>query len=802
MKFSRMKIGLRLSIGFGTVLLLMLAIGLTGMWSSHKIAASAQRVVDVDSGILDKALRIQISVLNLRRFEKDMFINLGSQKDYEKYVLQWHTARKEVQGHIESLKPLLENADQKANLDHISADLAIYDGGIQSISALIGENKITTTQDANTAMVPYKEAVRRVDQYVAALSEFAGAQMQLSKAGVQSLIFTVNVQTILLLLAGMAFALHQAYKHVRSITAPLAHAHEVSRKMAGGDFNFTIQVHGEDEISELLVAIAGVQTTLRNLIGDFNALSRAALRGELATRAEVARHPGEFRQIVAGVNDTLDAVTGPLHRAAEYVHRIARGDLPAKITEDYPGEFNAIKDNLNLAIHNIDALISDTDGLVKAAVEGKLNIRADGSRHHGGFRKIVQGINDTLDAVIGPLGVAAEYVNRIAHGDLPPKIKEQYRGDFNAIKDNLNLAIDNISALAEDTDLLVSSAAAGKLDTRADASRHRGAYREIVRGINETLDDIVGPLELVERVLAALAKGDLSERIDARFTGTFATLCEDANLTVDNLAQSVLMIKEATDAINTASKEIASGNSDLSHRTELQASSLEETASSMEELSSAVKQNAENAKRANQMAEAASEVATRGGAAVQRVVGTMNEINTSARKIVDIISVIDGIAFQTNILALNAAVEAARAGEQGRGFAVVAGEVRNLAQRSASAAREIKSLIVDSVEKVENGTSLVEEAGRTMDEIVTSVERVTGIMADITAASIEQSSGIEQVNKAIIQMDEVTQQNAALVEQAAAAAESLEEQAANLAVMMSRFRLAGRGLVAVGMSYN
>jgi methyl-accepting chemotaxis protein len=248
-------------------------------------------------------------------------------------------------------------------------------------------------------------------------------------------------------------------------------------------------------------------------------------------------------------------------------------------------------------------------------------------------------------------------------------------------------------------------------------------------------------------------------------------------------------VRSGTDTIATASSQIAAGNHDLSSRTEEQASSLEETAASMEELTSTVKQNADNARQANQLAVSASSVAVKGGSVVAEVVGTMGAINASSRKIVDIIGVIDGIAFQTNILALNAAVEAARAGEQGRGFAVVAAEVRNLAQRSAAAAKEIKTLIDDSVSKVEEGSNQVAEAGKTMDEIVDSVKRVTDIMAEITAASQEQTSGIEQINQAITQMDQVTQQNAALVEEAAAAASSLQEQAANLSQVVSVFKM-------------
>jgi len=336
-------------------------------------------------------------------------------------------------------------------------------------------------------------------------------------------------------------------------------------------------------------------------------------------------------------------------------------------------------------------------------------------------------------------------------------------------------------------DNLITAAADGDLSERIDTSQYTGFLKGVADGVNSLIDAVVNPIRESTRVVTALAQGDLREEMTGEFRGEYAEMRDALNQSVNNLRGMVGQIQSSSGNIVSAAAEIAQGNTDLSQRTEEQASSLEETASSMEELTSTVRQNADNARQANQLAAGARDQAESGGEVVQKAVGAMAEINSSSKKIADIIGVIDEIAFQTNLLALNAAVEAARAGEQGRGFAVVAGEVRNLAQRSAGAAKEIKTLIQDSVEKVEDGTRLVDQSGKTLDEIVASVKKVSDIIAEIAAASQEQSSGIDQVNKAVTQMDEVTQQNAALVEEAASASESMDEQAKGLQKLMDFF---------------
>ncbi|MGP9833593.1 methyl-accepting chemotaxis protein [Marinobacter sp. NSM] len=336
---------------------------------------------------------------------------------------------------------------------------------------------------------------------------------------------------------------------------------------------------------------------------------------------------------------------------------------------------------------------------------------------------------------------------------------------------------------------LVKAAAEGDFSSKLSTEDKDGFFLEMAEGLNKLTETTNRGLKDIARVLEAVSEGNLTERVTEDYSGIFLELKDYCNKTTESLTEMIGEVRNAADTIYASSSEIAIGNTDLSTRTEEQAANLEETASSMEELTSTVKTNTDNAKQANVLAEQASGIASDGGELILQVVETMGSINESAQKISDIIGVIDGIAFQTNILALNAAVEAARAGEQGRGFAVVASEVRTLAQQSADAAKDIKQLISDSVSRIESGNHLVNKSGETMQEIVTSIKRVTEMMAEIAAASVEQASGIEEVNTAVNQMDEMTQQNAALVEEAAAASESLQAQAEGLTASLSAFRL-------------
>jgi methyl-accepting chemotaxis protein len=574
------------------------------------------------------------------------------------------------------------------------------------------------------------------------------------------------------------------------------------------------------------------------LVSDANILSVAAVEGKLATRADATKHQGDFRKIVVGVNDTLDAVIGPLNVAADYVDKISQGNIPAKITDTYNGDFNVLKNNLNTCIDAVNALVSDANILSVAAVEGKLATRADATKHQGDFRKIVVGVNDTLDAVIGPLNVAADYVDKISSGNIPAKITDTYNGDFNVLKNNLNTCIDAVNALVSDANILSVAAVEGKLATRADATKHQGDFRKIVVGVNDTLDAVIGPLNVAADYVNNISQGNIPAKITDTYNGDFNVLKNNLNTCIDavnfiiedasmmsnaivdgNLAITVNADRHQGDyrkiidafesalvglndtfyQINDAIQEVASSATQLSAssqnmaaNSEEQSSAVEEITSALEETDSQVKANTENANSANQLVMITSDAANQGQAKMQAMSVAMSSINDSAQSIAKIIKVIDEIAFQTNLLALNAAVEAARAGQHGRGFAVVAQEVRNLAGRSAKAARETADLIEDSTKRVSDGVNIAAETGQALDKIVTNVTKVKNLVSEISTASMEQSRGVSQINIAMGQVASAAREGSLQSEEQALSSTGLTAVASRTQQELSRFKLRSR----------
>jgi methyl-accepting chemotaxis protein len=490
------------------------------------------------------------------------------------------------------------------------------------------------------------------------------------------------------------------------------------------------------------VTIEKVRSNIKDFIVDMNFMSKEHEVGNNDVFINEDKFNGAYKEMALGLNSMVKGHLEVSDKAMTVVKAFGDGDFSVQI-EDLPGKKAEIKSTIESVRHNIQSFIVDMNMMSHSHDLGDIDAKIDTNRFNGAYKKMAEGVNNMVAGHIDLTKKAIQVVEAFGEGDFNQNL-EQFPGKKAFINQAIEQVRSNLQMLSEDAIMLSTAAENGEIDMRANAERHRGDFRKIIEGVNTTLDIIVEP---------------------------------------------ILVVKDAVYAINSAAQEISNGNNDLSVRTEKQASSLEETTVSIEELTSKVNENSNNAKQATFLANEASRFATNGGQSVGEIIHMMSSLNESAKKIEEITSVIDSIAFQTNILALNAAVEAARAGEQGRGFAVVAGEVRNLALRSAEAAKEIKSLINESVSQTFVGAAQVQAAGKTMTEIVNSVQKVNEIIDAIAHATSEQSAGIRQVNEAINQIDEVTQQNSALVEEAAAAAESLAEQSLNLSDAVSAFKL-------------
>ncbi len=534
-------------------------------------------------------------------------------------------------------------------------------------------------------------------------------------------------------------------------------------------------------------------------------LIRKVRDGELTARGNADAFAGIWKDLVLGINRLIEAFVTPVNMTARYVDRISKGDIPEKITEEYKGDFNTIKDNLNQLTETMKGLLTETDALIRSVQNGSLENRGNPDRFAGSWRDLVAGINRLIEAFVTPINMTSEHIDRISQGDIPKRITEEYKGDFNRIRNNLNTLIDTMDSLLKETDGLIQAVQNGDLSKRGSSEQFAGDWRELLVGINRLTEAFVMPIHLTAAHIDRIAKGDIPEKITAEYKGDFnhiknnlnmlidATLeitrlaekMAEGNLTVevrersaqDKLMQAmnsmvarlneiVMTVKGAANNVAYGSQQLSSTSEQMSQGNSEQAAAAEEASASMEQMASNIRQNADNAMETEKIAMKSAENAREGGESVKETVVAMKSI---AEKI----SIIEEIARQTNLLALNAAIEAARAGEHGKGFAVVASEVRKLAERSQKAAREISKLSISSVD-------IAEKAGDMLSKIVPNIQKTAELVQEISAASNEQNTGSAQINKSIQQLDEVIQQNASASEEMASTAGELSDQARRL----------------------
>lgn len=709
--------------------------------------------------------------------------------------------------------------------------LAIRDQ--EFIPAVKSGDEARISQALTNLKAVYKDHRSAVDELVILAAEDAAKLEAEVPAEIQS----ARVTALALAFIAIGFTLFGVYTVVNYVIKQLGgeakDALRAAQNIADGDFKSTL--HSESNRTSVIGALELASETLIEIDHEMARMEAEHLEGNIDANIDISKFKGAYRDMAVGINRMVANHIAVMTKSTDCINGFAKGDFEVKL-EQFPGKLSAVNQGVEGLRYNIKTLISDLRTMSEAHAKGNISIFMQPEKFAGDYQLVAQGVNEMVAEYIDENKTVIDCIAQFGNGDFSATIKE-FPGDKAFINKGVKKIGGNLKGLIDSVNWVSGEHAKGEIDMTLRDDMFKGDFSILARGvntmmsgliemnqkslavvkafgegnfdaplekfpgkkafINETIEQVRSNLKALNDDAQMLARaahdGELAVRADAtRHKGDYRKIVEGMNETLDVIVAPIQAVKTASEAIRSAASEIASGNNDLSHRTEDQATNLEKTASSMDKLASTVKQNADNAKQANQLSIEASGVAIKGGKVVNDVVKTMSAINESARKIEDIISVIDGIAFQTNILALNAAVEAARAGEQGRGFAVVAGEVRNLAQRSSSAAKEIKELITDSVSKTMEGTRQVENAGTTMEEVVSSVQRVSDIISEIAAASIEQSEGIDQVNRSVASMDETTQQNAALVEEAAAAASSLLDQANALNDAVNVFKLEGQ----------
>ncbi|QXO94930.1 MCP four helix bundle domain-containing protein [Methanospirillum purgamenti] len=819
-QLDNIKIGKKLIGGFFFVIVLMSLVVVACFLSVDRLSMEMDQLYSEQTVPLMQTGNMESSLHSIRAL---VFRSLSIPEEREQDFGRVNTEISNVESIIADFKDIPLSDEQKNILNTFEDQWIRYKSAALSVFELEKSGK---EKDAILSVMnggEHAEARRATESTFSALKDslISDAQRTIHNSSNETktlalIMFTLGAGVIILSII-IAFIL------TRNITRPLDELIEVATRIGHGDSSARIVFHRKDEIGLLGESVNDMSKNIAHMATDAHSLTDAAVRGELSYRAHADDHEGDYKKIISGINATLDAYLKPMKITASFIDEIAHGEIPQPLDSPFSGSFEEIRINLNNLVTVLNKRNTEIELLIENGIAGNLDYRVNVSEYTGYSRNMFEGINKMLDSIIGPLNVAAEYVERISHGDVPARISDEYHGDFNEIKNNLNQCIDAINYLIEDAGMLTQAAIDGRLETRADAARHMGDFRRIVEGVNSTLDAVIEPIHEVMRISGEYANGNFTARVDETLhvKGEYITLKDALNRIGIELSRMMTVINEelyqGVNVLSSASTEILSVTAQLSSSTAETASAVNETSATVEEVRKTTEVTNQKAKNVAEKSQAVNQVVKNGQTSVEEIITGMNHINQQMESIASnvirlseqsqaigeiIVSVTD-IAEQSNLLAVNASIEAAKAGEFGKGFGVVALEIKSLAEQSKQATTNIRNILTDiqrgissTVISTEQGTKTVAVGMKLTKDAQEAIVVLSQSIADtaragvqITASSQEQVVGMDQISIAMENIRTAAQNNLEVTRQVEKTARDLHDLGNSLKEITERFRV-------------